>query len=94
MAVMKVATGGRFLWARTIGSTLVGELVDTLVFLLAATLSGVFPREVFPSLLLTNYLFKVTVEALFTPVTYRVVNGLKKAEHEDFYDRGTRFTPV
>jgi len=94
MAVMKVATRGRFLWARTIGSTLVGELVDTLIFVLVATLSGVFPWEAFSSLLLTNYLFKVAVEALFTPITYGVVNGLKKAEHEDFYDRGTRFTPV
>ncbi len=94
MAVMKVATKGRFLWARTIGSTLVGEGVDTLVFVLAATLAGVFPWEIFSSLVLTNYLFKVGIEAAFTPVTYWVVNGLKRAENEDFYDRDTKFTPV
>jgi hypothetical protein len=94
MAVMKVATQGRFLWARTIGSTLVGEGVDTLVFVLAATLAGVFPWEIFSSLVLTNYFFKVGIEAAFTPVTYWVVNGLKRAENEDFYDRDTKFTPV
>ena len=94
MAVMKVATSGRFLWARTIGSTLVGEGVDTLVFVLAATLAGVFPWEIFTSLVLTNYLFKVGIETAFTPVTYWVVNSLKRAENEDYYDRDTKFTPV
>jgi len=94
MAVMKVLTQGRWLWSRTIASTLVGEGVDTLVFVLIATLTKVFPWEIFASLVLTNYLFKVAIEAFFTPVTYRVVNGLKKAENEDFYDAGTRFTPL
>ncbi|MBM3137199.1 MAG: queuosine precursor transporter [Chloroflexi bacterium] len=94
MAVMKVATKGKYLWARTIGSTLVGEGVDTLIFVLVATLAGVFPWEVFVSLALTNYLFKVGIEAAFTPVTYWVVNTLKRAEDEDFYDSGTKFTPV
>jgi hypothetical protein len=94
MAVMKVATQGRFLWARTIGSTLVGEGVDTLIFVLVATLAGVFPWEIFSSLVLTNYFFKVGIEAAFTPITYWVVNSLKKAENEDFYDRDTKFTPV
>jgi hypothetical protein len=94
MAVMKVATHGRFLWVRTIGSTLVGEGVDTLVFVLAATLAGVFPWEIFASLVLTNYFFKVGIEAAFTPVTYWVVNSLKRLENEDFYDRHTKFTPV
>jgi len=57
-------------------------------------LFGVFPWEVFASLVLTNYLFKVTVEALFTPLTYKIVNGLKKAENEDYFDRDTRFSPL
>jgi len=94
MAAMKVLSKGKWLWMRTIGSTIVGEGVDTVVFVLIATLAGVFPWEVFASLTLTNYLFKVSVEALFTPITYRVVNFLKKEENEDFFDIGTRFTPV
>jgi uncharacterized integral membrane protein (TIGR00697 family) len=94
MAAMKVLTKGRWLWMRTIGSTIVGEGVDTVVFVLIATLAGVFPWQVFASLTLTNYLFKVSVEALFTPITYKIVNFLKKEESEDYYDIGTRFTPV
>ncbi len=91
LAKMKVATEGRWLWMRTIGSTLVGEGVDTLVFITVASLAGVFPWVIFPSLLLTNYLFKCGVEVLMTPVTYWVVGFLKRAENEDYYDRGTRF---
>ena len=94
LAVMKVLTKGKWLWTRTIGSTLVGEGVDSFFFILIATIAGVFPWESFTSLVLTNYVFKVTIEALFTPVTYWVVNSLKKAEQEDFYDIGTKFTPV
>ncbi len=93
LAQMKVLTQGRWLWTRTIGSTIVGEGVDTLVFMLVATLAGVFPWEVFVSLSLTNYIFKVGVEALMTPATYAVVNFLKRAEHEDYYDRFTNFNP-
>lgn len=93
LAKLKVATGGRLLWLRTIGSTIIGEGVDTLVFTLAATLAGVFPWEIFVSLALTNYLFKVGIEALMTPLTYRVVNALKKAEHEDYFDTHTNFNP-
>ncbi len=94
LAAMKVLSKGKNLWMRTIASTIVGEGVDTVVFVFIATLAGVFPWEAFTSLTLTNYLFKVGVEALFTPVTYQVVNFLKKAEKEDFFDIGTRFTPV
>ena len=94
MAIMKVATKGKWLWMRTIGSTLVGEGVDSVIFVLIATIAGVFPWESFASLALTNYIFKVCIEAMFTPVTYWVINGLKKAEQEDFYDIGTKFTPV
>ncbi|MBN2147015.1 MAG: queuosine precursor transporter [Anaerolineales bacterium] len=93
LAKMKVLTNGRWLWSRTIGSTLVGELVDTLVFVLIATLFGIFPWSLFLTLLLTNYLFKVAMEALMTPITYVVVRALKKAEQEDYYDRDTDFNP-
>jgi len=94
MAIMKVSTKGRWLWTRTVASTIVGEGVDTFIFVLIATAAGVFPWAAFASLVLTNYLFKVGVEALFTPITYIVVNSLKKAEEEDYFDIGTRFTPV
>lgn len=91
LARLKVATHGRYLWMRTIGSTLVGEGVDTLIFVTIATLAGVFSWEIFVTLLLTNYIFKVLFEAVLTPVTYRVVNRLKKVEDEDFFDTHTKF---
>lgn len=94
MAIMKVKMEGKFLWMRTVASTLVGEGVDSLIFTLIASLFGVFPWEVFASIVLTNYIFKVLVEAIFTPITYKIVNGLKKAENEDYYDRDTRFNPL
>jgi uncharacterized integral membrane protein (TIGR00697 family) len=93
LAKMKVFTRGRWLWSRTIGSTLVGELVDSAIFIFVASLFSVFPWSLFITLVLTNYLFKCSVEALMTPVTYMVVNGLKRREQEDYYDRGTNFTP-
>ena len=93
LAKMKIMTNGRHLWARTIGSTLVGELVDSAVFVTVACLFGVFPWSLFLTLVLTNYLFKCAVEAAMTPVTYALVNRLKKSEGEDFYDRETNFNP-
>lgn len=93
LAKLKVATAGRFLWLRTISSTLVGEGVDTVVFLLVATLLNVFPWEIFVTLLVTNYVFKVGIEVLMTPLTYLVVGGLKRAEREDYYDYDTDFNP-
>lgn len=93
LAKMKVATGGRWLWARTIGSTLVGEGIDTVAFVLIATIFGVFPWEIALSLITANYIFKVSIEALFTPVTYAIVGFLKQAEQEDYYDRETNFNP-
>jgi uncharacterized integral membrane protein (TIGR00697 family) len=93
LAKLKVLTRGRHLWLRTISSTLVGELVDTLAFVVVASLFGVFPWSLFLTLTVSNYLFKCAVEALMTPVTYLVVNGLKRAEGEDFYDRETDFNP-
>ncbi len=93
LAKMKLLTRGRWLWTRTIGSTLVGELVDSAVFVAIATLFGVFPWSLFATLVLTNYLFKCAVEALMTPATYGAVGFLKRAEDEDFYDRETDFNP-
>lgn len=93
LAKMKVLTNGRWLWTRTIGSTVFGEMVDTLVFVAVASLLGVFPWALFLTLTLTNYLFKVGVEALMTPLTYVAVNALKVAEAEDYYDRNTDFNP-
>lgn len=93
LAKMKVLTHGRWLWMRTIGSTIFGELVDTVVFVLVASTFGVFPWSLFSSLIVTNYIFKCSVEALMTPVTYLIVNFLKHAEKEDYYDRDTDFNP-
>ncbi len=93
LAKMKVLTNGRWLWTRTIGSTIVGELVDTVVFIAIASLFKVFPWSLFLTLSLTNYLFKCGVEALMTPVTYVAVGALKKVEQEDYYDRETDFNP-
>ncbi len=93
LAKMKVLTNGRWLWMRTIGSTIVGELVDTIMFVAVASLFGVFPWSLFLTLSVANYLFKVTVEVVMTPLTYVVVRALKKAEHEDYYDRDTDFNP-
>jgi uncharacterized integral membrane protein (TIGR00697 family) len=93
LARMKVITNGRWLWTRTIGSTIFGEMVDTVVFVTVASLFHVFPWSLFVTLSLTNYLFKVGVEAVMTPLTYLVVAVLKRAESEDYYDRTTDFNP-
>jgi len=93
LAKMKVLTNGRWLWTRTIGSTLVGELVDSAVFIAIASLFGIFPWSLFVTLTFTNYLFKTATEAVLTPLTYAVVNLLKRVENEDYYDRETNFNP-
>ena len=93
LAKMKVWTEGRWLWTRTIGSTLVGEGVDTVTFMLIATALGVFPPQIIVSLIVTNYILKVGFEASLTPLTYQVVNVLKAAENEDYFDRHTDFNP-
>lgn len=93
LSVLKVKTRGRFLWVRTIGSTLVGELADSLIFVLVASLTGVFPWSAFYSLVFTNYLLKCAVEAIMTPATYAVSGALKKAEKVDVYDVGVVFNP-
>lgn len=93
MALMKLLTKGKHLWMRTIGSTIIGEGMDTFTFILVASALNVFPWEIFWSLTVTNYIFKVGVEALMTPVTYWVVNHLKKTEGVDVFDKDTKFSP-
>jgi uncharacterized integral membrane protein (TIGR00697 family) len=93
MSFMKVLTKGKLLWTRTIGSTIVGQAFDTFTFILVATALGVFPWSLFWSLTVTNYIFKVGMEAMVTPVTYWVVNGLKRAEDIDVYDEDTNLSP-
>jgi uncharacterized integral membrane protein (TIGR00697 family) len=92
LARMKVAMEGRYLWMRTVGSTLVGELLDTSVFTIVA-FWGVFPDSIIVPLIISMYLFKVAIEVIFTPVTYWVVGYLKKHEGIDVYDRTTSFNP-
>jgi hypothetical protein len=92
LAKMKLVTEGRFLWMRTIGSTIAGEAVDSLIFYPLAFL-GLWPTELVLQVLVSNYVLKVGWEAAMTPITYRIVNALKRAEHEDYYDRDTDFTP-
>jgi uncharacterized integral membrane protein (TIGR00697 family) len=91
LAKLKVLTQGKFLWMRTIGSTLVGEGIDTLFFITIATLLGVFPWEIWASLVVSNYIFKVGIETLMTPATYWIVNKLKQKENEDYFDKDTKF---
>lgn len=93
LAKLKVATEGRWLWLRTIGSTLVGQGIDTVIFIVIATLFGVFPWSIALSLIVANYIFKVAIEVIFTPVTYLLVGLLKQTEQEDYYDRDTDFNP-
>lgn len=93
LAKMKIAMRGKNLWMRTIGSTMVGQAFDTSIFVLIACVLGVFPWEIAWSLIVSNYIFKVCIEVLFTPVTYKVVRFLKRVESEDHYDKGTNFNP-
>jgi hypothetical protein len=93
LAKMKVWTDGRFLWTRTIGSTIAGEAVDSAIFYPAAFL-GVWSEELVLQVMVTNYALKVATEVVLTPFTYRVVAFLKRAENEDYYDIGTDFSPL
>jgi uncharacterized PurR-regulated membrane protein YhhQ (DUF165 family) len=92
LARLKVRTEGRLFWLRALASTLVGQGLDTGVFLLVA-FYGIWPNEVLLAVFLSNYVFKVGVEALMLPVTYGVVGFLKRAEGLDAYDRDTDFNP-
>ncbi|MGE5617888.1 MAG: queuosine precursor transporter [Sphingomonadaceae bacterium] len=92
LARMKLLTRGRFLWTRTIGSTLVGEGLDSAVFITVAFV-GIMPMEALPIAIVTQWLFKVTYEVAATPLTYLVVNWLKRVEGVDAFDRDTKLSP-
>ena len=92
LAKMKVFTSGKYLWTRTIGSTIVGEIADSVVFYPVA-FYGVWSNEQLISVMIGNYFIKVLWEVFATPLTYAVVNFLKRAEHEDYFDRETDFNP-
>ncbi len=92
MAKMKVWTEGRHLWTRTIGSTAVGQLVDSALFYPIAFF-GTWQPGTMMKVIAFNWAFKVSVEVVFTPVTYAIVRWLKRQENEDWYDRQTNFTP-
>lgn len=93
LAKMKLWTNGRYLWTRTIGSTVVSELVNTTLFYTIA-LYAVLPSRLLVESILSGWLLKTLVETVLTPWTYWVVNKLKKAEQEDYYDRDTDFNPL
>lgn len=92
MAKLKLMTKGRYLWTRTIGSTVVGQAVDTTVVMFTA-FYGTRPLSVILNLIISGYVIKVVYETLMTPVTYAVVNFLKRAEGVDYFDYGTNFNP-
>jgi uncharacterized PurR-regulated membrane protein YhhQ (DUF165 family) len=92
LAKMKLLTRGRYLWTRTIGSTIVGEAADSALFYPIAFL-GIWQTERVVEVMLTNYCLKVGWEVVATPLTYRVVGFLKRAEREDYFDYDTDFTP-
>lgn len=93
LARMKVATQGRFLWARTIGSTIIGQGLDSVVFMTVA-FAGVFPARALAGAVVAQWLVKVAYEALATPLTYAAVNHLKRREGRDAYDRDIGFNPL
>lgn len=92
LAKMKILTKGKHLWSRTIGSTIVGQGVDSIIFYPLAFL-GVWSTAQVLTVMVTNWALKVTWEAVLTPVTYGVVGWLKRQEGVDVYDEGTNFTP-
>ncbi|MBT4148462.1 queuosine precursor transporter, partial [Candidatus Peregrinibacteria bacterium] len=94
LAKIKVWMKGRHLWVRTIGSTLVGEGIDTVLFVLIAFWGASWAGPgILMTIIVSNYIFKVGVEVLFTPLTYAIVGFLKKSEGVDVYDKGTNFNP-
>ena len=93
LSKMKVLTSGKHLWMRTIGSTLVGELLDSIIFV-AIAFSGLYASSVLIVMAVSNYLFKTAIEVICTPFTYLVVNFLKKHEQLDTYDYGERYNPL
>ena len=92
LAKMKIWTAGKWLWTRTIGSTVAGELVDSALFYCIA-FYGIWETSDILKVTMAQYLLKTGWEVVMTPVTYRVVAFLKRVESEDYYDRNTNFTP-
>jgi len=92
LSVLKIKTKGRFLWMRTIFSTIIGEGVDTIVFCMIA-FYGTLPGNVLWVIILSNYIFKCSVEIFLTPVTYKIVNFLKKKDQVDAFDYGVKYNP-
>ncbi|HEV2576277.1 MAG TPA: queuosine precursor transporter [Acidobacteriaceae bacterium] len=92
MARLKLLTRGRWLWTRTVGSTIVGQAVDTTI-VITLTFLGTYPIATLAKIILTSYFLKVAYEALATPLTYLVVNFLKRAEQSDPFDAHTNFNP-
>lgn len=93
LAKIKIAMKGKMLFVRTIASTLVWEWFDSIIFVLIA-FYGTMPNDVILAIIVSNYVFKVGVEVLFTPLTYMITWFLKKAENEDYYDTKTNFNPL
>ena len=93
LARLKVMTEGKWLWTRTIGSTIVGAGLDTVVFVFIA-FAGLFSGQILWEMIYTNWLLKIGYEIVVTPVTYKVVNALKRRERIDVYDQGTNFNPL
>src|SRR5690606_499741 len=93
LARMKVLTDGRWLWSRTIGSTVIGQGLDSVVFVLIA-FGGVFSTGVLQDMIITNWVLKTAYEVVMTPVTYLVVTKLKQVEGIDTFDRDTNFSPI
>lgn len=89
---MKILTGGKWLWTRTIGSTVVGELIDSVIFVLVA-FAGIVSSGELISIIVSNYLFKTGYEVLATPLTYAIVRRLKRAENEDKFDHDVNYNP-
>ena len=92
LAKMKIWTQGRWLWTRTIGSTIAGEFVDSALFYVIA-FYGIWATADVVKVAMLQYVLKTSWEIVMTPATYRVVGFLKRAEHEDYYDLHTNFTP-
>jgi hypothetical protein len=92
LAKMKLWTRGRWLWTRTVGSTICGELVDSALFYTIA-FAGLWSTDKLLLIMITQYFLKSGWEIVATPLTYKIVGFLKRAEHEDYFDRNTRFTP-
>lgn len=92
LSKLKIATKGKYLWVRTIGSTIVGQLFDTLLFVIIA-FYGIYDFKLLSVIIISNYIFKTGIEALFTPITYKIVNYLKKEEDINTFDSNTDFNP-